>query len=259
VSLFPDDLEDETTAAVLARVRAERLMVSARSYLPDVEVSDAYLLEQLRVAERRVEGALLTFLEPVEVLPIGATDAERDAFDKNGVRWIEEPGYDLDLDFWRVNNYGWTALRQAPVIRIHSVRFVYPSPAEAVFEVPGDWLRLDKKPGYLRLFPTGGAMLAPLAGYLGPMLMAGSTIPQMIQIRYQTGLVDVPTQYPHLLDAVYKMAVITILQDLFLPSSFSQSVDGISQSLSVDVDKHAESLAHRLDSHRDRIKGILLR
>lgn len=102
-------------------------------------------------------------------------------------------------------------------------------------------------------------MLAPLAGYLGPMLMAGSTIPQMIQVRYQTGLVDVPTQYPHLLDAVYKMAVVNILQDLFLPSSVSQSVDGISQSLSIDVDKHAEALKYRLDSHRERIKGILLR
>ena len=221
--------------AIVAELINDRLMAVARRYWPGVELSEPYILGQLQVAERAVESDLHCFLEPVEVLPYGATQAERDAFD-NAVddaeppkpaprRWVEEPGYDLTPEFWRPDNYGFTVLRHAPVIAVHSVRLVYPRPAATVWDVPEDWFRIDKKPGYLRLFPTGGAMLAPLAGYLGPMMLAGATIPQMIQVRYVSGLTNCARDWPQILDLIKKTSVMTILMDQFLPQSGSQSIE----------------------------------
>jgi hypothetical protein len=262
VSVFSDP------GAVVTELINDRLVAVARRYWPGVEVSNAYILAQLQVAEHSVESALHCYLEPVEVLPYGATQAERDAFDYSAPdadppilpqRWVEEPGYDLTPEFWRPDNYGFTVLRNAPIIAVHSVRLVYPKPAATVWDVPSDWFRLDKKPGYLRLFPTGGAMLAPLAGYLGPMMLAGAAIPQMIQVRYLCGLANCARDWPQILDLIKKTTVMMILMDQFLPQGGSQSIDGLSQSLNIDLDKHAAQLEMRLDALRDRLKGIQVR
>lgn len=247
--------------AIVAELISDRLLTVARRYWPGVELSETYILGQLQVAERAVESDLHCFLEPVEVLPYGATQAERDTFDDADppVRWVEEPGYDLTPEFWRPDNYGFTALRHAPVITVRSVRLVYPRPATMVWDVPEDWFRIDKKPGYLRLFPTGGAMLAPLAGYLGPMMLAGATIPQMMQVRYLVGLTNCARDWPQILDLIKKMAVMTIIMDQFLPQSGSQSIDGLSQSFGMDMDKYTASLAKRIGDLRERLTGIIVR
>lgn len=245
--------------AVVAEIMEDRLLAVARRYVPGISLAPTYVADQLRVAERSVESSLHCYLEPVEVLPYGAAEAERDAFEAAGTRYVEEPGYDLTPDFWRTDNYGFTVLRNAPVIAVHSVRLVYPQPAQIVWDVPSDWIRLDKKPGYLRLFPTGGSMLAPLAGYMGPTMLAGATIPQMLQVRYRAGLVDCARDWPQAVDIIKKKAILLILQDQFLPQSDSQSIDGLSQSTSIDVSKHSEQLEMRIDSLRDRLKGIFVR
>lgn len=247
--------------AVVAELRGDRLVAAANRYWPGITLSDDYIYGQLLVAERAVESSLHCYLEPVEILPSGATQEERDAFDdaEEPVRWTEEPGYDMTPDFWQVDRYGFTALRNTPVISIHSVRLVYPRPYGLVWEVPADWWRLDKKPGHLRLFPTGGAALIPFAGQLWPTLLSGASIPQMIQVRYVAGLANCARDWPQIVDLVKKKAVLTIMQDQFLPQSDSQSIDGLSQSINVDVDKFVGQLEAKLDHLRDRLKGVLVR
>ena len=89
-----------------------------------------------------------------------------------------------------------------------------------------------------------------------PSVTAGRSIPQMIQVRYQVGLADAANEYPDVIDLIYKMATLSIVQDTFPDSSFSQSIDGMIQSSSVDLSKMGEYIDSKIETLRQYFQGI---
>jgi len=250
MSLFSDPFD-----AAFA-LRQDRLLLASGALGNADSLSDEYLYSQLLAAEADIERALRVFLEPVEILPEGATQAERDAFDGADTRWVEEPGYDLEPDFFSGEAWGFIVTRHRPLIAVHSIKFVYPQPFTSVFQIPADWIRLDRKYGHIRLVPGTQSFAAPLSVWVMRVMGGGRTIPHMIQVRYRAGLANAARDYPDILDLVYKSAVLRILEDAFLPQSGSISADGLSQSQSWDTAKYRDLIDRRLDRLREAIGGI---
>jgi hypothetical protein len=243
-------------ASVVQELRRDRLLVVARTYFPDVTPASDYLYKKILSAEREVQRRLRVHLEPVTVLPEGGTQAERDALEQDGQPWIEEPGYDLEKYFFSGDTWGFIQLRQRPVIEVTSIKFVYPLPASGIFTVPNDWIRLDKKYGHLRMVPSSNAAIAPLNIYVMQAISGGRMFPQMVHVRYRAGLQNVQDEHPDIIDIIKKIAVVQIIDDMYLPQSGSQSIDGMSQSLSMDSSKYSEKIDDKIEVLRQSIHGI---
>ena len=78
----------------------------------------------------------------------------------------------------------------------------------------------------------------------------------MIHVRYKTGIADID-EYPDLIDAIYQTAVLSIMDDKFLPASGSDSADGIAQSISWDASKHQDRIDKKLAALRADIYGMV--
>jgi hypothetical protein len=223
--------------AAIAMMRRDRLMGPQQTYM----------------AERTAEKALRVFLTPCELLPSGATDAERDAFDAAGIRWQEEAGYDHE---GYSGNWGALDLRHRPVIDIHEVRFCYPDPKSTLFVAPPEWIRLDKKYGRLQLVPTQSVGGFAVSNLVIASLNAGQTVPLAIQVRYRAGLRNAARDYPDVLNLILKQAVLDTLDDQFMPTGGSSSVDGLSQSMQWDGSKHHKELDAKFEKLRSSLHGI---
>lgn len=241
-------------ALTLEELRRDRLLVVGRNYFPDITPHDDYLYGKLLSAEKEIERRLRVFLEPVEVLPESVAQADRDALDAAGTRWIEEPGYDMEPSFFRGDSWGFMQLRHRPVIAVTSVRFIYPSPFNGLFDVPADWVRIDKKYGHLRLVPTSQAFAAPLPMFIMQALTGGRTWPHFIHVRYQAGLNT--AEHPDIVDLVKKVAVLNVVDDLYLPQSGSESIDGMSENFSLDASKFAEKIDAKVDRLQQSLHGV---
>lgn len=244
MSLFPDlDLAIET----LRRDRLGSPLLSSQT------LDDDYLVSQLLAAEADLSHALRVFLTPTQILPETATQAERDALDLAGTPWVDEPGYDLEGDFFSGERWGYLVTRHRPIISVQSMTFVYPQPYSGVFTVPADWIRVDKKYGHIRLVPGTQAFAAPLSAWVMQVMGAGRTVPQMIQLRYTAGLTNAAQRYPDLLDLAQRMTVLRMLHNLFPAASGSISADGLSESQSIDLDKYQGDI----DAHVDRLRQVI--
>lgn len=230
------------------RLRADRLVGVAATYFPGQELSDDYLWEKLCAAEAAAERALRCFFCPTEIVPQGSAEVPT-------TRWIEEPGYDYSPDMFSGDRWGLIETRQRPIISVTSMVFAYPSLTGNNFIVPPDWFRIDKKYGRINLVATSSVMTMPLNAFILSVLGGGRTVPLMLQIRYRAGLTDAATRFPDLLDTIKKMAVLSILEDQFIPGSGSISADGLSQSLSFEAAKYQEAIDRKLDHLRDAIHG----
>ena len=133
--------------------------------------------------------------------------------------------------------WGFMQLRQKPLVSVQSVQFAYPTPGNLVYDVPMEWIRLDRRYAQLHLVPTGMTSLAPISGYMLSTIAGGRNIPMMVRVRYTAGLSDAHALWPDILDVTQRLAAFKTLQGQFLPSSGSISADGLSQSSSIDFDK----------------------
>ncbi|HED34954.1 MAG TPA: hypothetical protein ENJ08_12215 [Gammaproteobacteria bacterium] len=248
MSLFNDQ------AAIVSEMRDERLIAVAQSYFPDITLSDSYIYNKVLAAEVDAEERLRVFFEPVEVYPEGTPQSELDAIPPT-TRYIEEPAYDWDPEFFRGERWGFINTRHRPVIAVDSIRFVYPSTDVRLYQFPNEWIHVDFKYGHIRIVPMGDGSL-PLNAWLLQVHGGGRTVPHMIRVRYRTGLKNARRDYPHLIDLIKKMAVIRILDDQFLPQSGSISADGLSESVSIDTKNYKESVAAEIDSLRQFIHGV---
>jgi hypothetical protein len=251
-SVFPD------LPTAIAELRRDRLMGPASAWMAGVELSDEYLLEKLQIAEREVERQLRMFLTPVTIIPETADDAERQALDEAGVRWEEEPGYDHEARLMGGDNWGAVELRHTPVIDVQEVRFAYPDPRSTLFQVPAEWLRLDKKYGRLQLVPTMSTGTIGLSGIILSALNGGRMVPLAIQVRYRAGLRDVRRKHPDLLNVIKRLTVLDVLDDQFMTGQGSISADGLSQSVAWDSGAHREIAAAKIDALRRSLQGIML-
>lgn len=247
-ALFPD------AAQAIAALALDIQSSSQASRL--ASATDATLWESLRSSEVDAEHALRVFFGPTEILPESATEAERDELDAAGTRWVEEPGYDLDPEFFMGERWGYLVTRQRPLIRVSRMQFVYPRPASGIFDIPLDWIRLDKKYGHIRLVPGTQAFAAPISIGILQAIGGGRGIPQAIQLRYTAGIQDAPSRFPDLVNLVRRMALLRLLRMLFLPASGSISADGLSESLSYDFTKDQASIDADLERLRQVIHGV---
>ena len=240
----------------LPAFRQDRLFHVMETYAPGASFSDDYLWAKLAAAEADAERQLRVFFGPVEIIPNGWPE-DTAALDAAGVRWIEEPGYDFDPDLFKGETWGLIETRHHPIIAVDAIQFAWPAPGMgAAFTVPLSWLRIDKKYGRINLVPTQNMLMLPLNSFILSALGGGRSVPLMMQIRYRTGLSNAARDYPDLVDLVQKMALLALLNDLFLPQSGSISADGLSQSKSLDLEKIAGMIEHKLDTLRQALHGL---
>lgn len=246
------------TRADLPTLRADRLLRIGLQLFPDNPPSDDYLMEKLLAAEVGLEQQLRTTFSPREVLPTGAAQSEFDAaLLAAGQPAIEEPGYDYDPQLFQGEGWGLMQLRHKPILAVHSIVLAYPNVDARLFEIPQSWIRPEKKYGRLNIVPsTDAAVNLPANAYILSALAGGRIIPFMVKVRYRVGFADLRTERPDIVDAIKRLAVLSILDDQYFPQSGSTSVDGLSQSFSLDVGKHRELLDTKIAAIESGLSGI---
>lgn len=243
--------------AVLSEIRCERLMMAATSLLPSVAIGDDYIWSKLLTAEAEIARRLRVHLEPTVIIPDDALQPEIDALEAAGTRYAQEPAYDYTTDFFVGDRWGYIIAQNKPIISVASLKFMYPSAMNQVFEIPHEWIRLDKKFGHVRLVPSSQSFAAPLGAFLMQALSGGRLVPFMIQMRYTSGLRNVLVEWPDIVDVIKKQAVLGLISDAFLPQSGSISADGLSQSMSVDMDKYHDTIDMKIDGPKGSNGGLM--
>lgn len=240
----------------IASMKADRLARLAANY--GISPSDEEIYDKLLSAEADLERQLRTWFSPREVIPTVALQAEEDALVAAGATVEREPGYDYNPSMWQGDTWGMIQLRQRPLIAVHRISFYYPGPTTQVWEIPPTWFRVDPKPGLVSLVPDQTAVAMPLNAFILSWMAGARTVPLMVQVRYSAGLTDVAGKWPDLMDTIKKQAVLSILDDEFLPTSGSVSADGLSQSISMDSSKYRDLIDARVERLRQAMRGIRL-
>lgn len=230
---------------VVAEVRADRVSAAAMVLDPTITVSDDYIWQKVLAAEADIGRELRVPLVPTQFFPEKPTDQQLAALPP-GMPWAIDPAYDYNPDFFRGERWGFILTRQKPIVEVQEVRFVYPDPSQGLFTLPLNWVRMDAKYGHIRFVPASQTFAAPLSAFLMQALGGGRTIPFMIQLTYRAGLENVARDFPDLLDAIKKKAVLKLVEDRFLPQSGSISSDGLSQSISVQMDQYRDAVSNIL-------------
>jgi len=238
-------------------MRSDLLIGTVAGYIDPDQLSDSYLWSKLQAAEADAARQLRVLLQPTYVLPfpVPATDL---SVVPPGMPWVEEPGYDYEPDLFQGEGWGYLITRHKPIISVDYIQFAYPQPMNSVWNLPLEWLRLDKKYGHLRIVPAGTSYSAPFSAWMMQVLGGGRNIPQMIRVRYKAGLENAAVQYPDLLDVVKKMSVLRILDDALPAGSESISADGLSQSKSLDLSGYRDAIQHKMDALNEAIHGVKL-
>lgn len=247
-SLFIKDI-------VVDEIRQDRLMAAAAGVLQDISISDQYIWEKVRAAESEMSHTLRVPLVPTHFFPLQPTQSQIDALD--GMDWAVDPPYDYSPDMFQYENWGFFVTRQRPLILVDHIRFSYPSQESGFVTIPQDWIRYDAKYGHIRLVPSSPAIFMQMNSYIMTALTGGRGIPFMIQIEYEAGLTDVPKNYPELLDAIKKKAILKIVGDAYLPQSGSISADGLTETVSVDMSKYHDSVDHIINGPPGSNGGLM--
>jgi hypothetical protein len=249
-ALFPNRF------VAIAKLRRDRLMMAATASMPTIDLSDDYLWDKLRAAESEIAHTLRVPLGATTFFPLEPTTDEIAAL--NGMPWAIDPGYDYEPGaFGSGDKWGLTKLRNKPLQSVSRVRFAYPGGSGSHYDLPLDWLRMDRKYGTIQFVPSSTAFIAPLNAFVMQAVGGGRTIPLAIQITYVAGLANAAADYPELLDVVMKKAALKIIEDAFLPQSGSISADGLSQSMSTDMEKHYDTIDRVLNGGKGSNGGLM--
>lgn len=250
-ALFPNRL------VALARIRRDSLMMLAQAALPGITVTDDYLWSKLRAAESEIAHELRVPLAPTAFFP-STPDAAQLAALPAGMTWAIDAGYDYSPgDFAFNDKWGFIKLRNKPLQSVSRVRFAYPGGDRAQYDLPLDWLRMDKKHGQIQFVPSSSSFAAPLNAFVMQAIGNGRTIPLAVQISYVAGLENAATNYPELIDVVLKKTALKVMEDAFLPQSGSISADGLSQSMSQDMDKHHDAIDRIINGGKGSNGGLM--
>lgn len=250
MSLFQTNAD---VADALASFKADWLLHAANTYMGGVLPSDAFLTRKLQAAELTIQRRLGIPLTPTLISCDELTASE--IADLSGAPYRIEPGYDLPPDFFGVQTFGALLLRVRPVIAIESIRIVYPSTLSQLFEIPHNWIRLDKKYGQVRIVPGPGYNSAPVSVFMMQAMGSGATIPHMIRVRYRAGIDDSSPDYLDVRSAVFQQALIDVITAVMPPQSGSISADGLSQSFSSPLKDMAGTLDGQIALLKESILG----
>lgn len=240
---------------IIEELRADRLVAAASGGLAGPTPSDDYIWEKIRAAESEIAHVLRVPLVATQFYPERPTEDEIAAL--AGKPWAIDPGYDLGPENNAGDRWGMVALRNKPLLDIQRFRFAYPAVDGVHYDVPLEWLRPDKKYGYVNVVPASFSISVPLSTIVMQALSAGRTVPLMLQITYTAGLENAARDYPELLDAIKKHAVVKMIEDSFKPQSGSISADGLSQSISMDMDKYRDTVDHILNGPKGANGGLV--
>lgn len=163
-------------------------------------------------------------------------------------------------------NWGYIQLFKRPVQKVTKLQLMYGT--RPSFEVPVDWIKIDKMAGKIQLFPSSGnsnALIINQSGVIFGLNQVWSYAPQMWSIDYEAGMTakDIP---PELKELIYKQAtcnIMTVWGDLILGAgiaSQSISIDGLSQSIGTTQSAMYGGASARVESYRqdiDRLIGVL--
>lgn len=230
---------------VIPQLRQDQLMSAAAGALRDVRVTDDYLWTKLIAAEAEIGRRLRVFLVPTRIFQSEPSQAEIDAL--KGQPWVKDTPQDYEPSMFDRDKWGLFVTRHHPIVSVDRLRFIMPSAGNNYFDIPPEWMRIDKKYGYVEILPVTNATLITTSVLGFTALTWQSRIPQMVHLDYTAGLSDVATKYPDLLDAIKKLAVTKIITDSFLPQSGSISADGLSESMSVDIGKYNDLVDRIID------------
>ena len=237
-------------------LRADRLVMAASGAMPGVSVTDDYLWSKLVAAESEIAHELRVPLVPTTFFPDTPTSGEIAALD--GKPWGIDPGYDYDpVAFGYNDKWGFIKTRQKPIQSVSRVRFAYPGGPLSHYDLPLDWLRMDKKYGTIQFVPSSTAFIAPLNAFVMQAIGNGRTIPLAIQLTYVAGLANAAEDYPELVDAIFKTAVLKVIGDAFLPQSGSISADGLSQSISNDMGAYHDTIDRIINGGKGSNGGLM--
>lgn len=244
-ALFPNKF------GAVATMRRDRLVTAVQKF---IDLSDDYIWEKLRVAESELQHALRVPFVPTRFLPADPTAEELAAL--GDMPWQIDPGYDYEPDFFSSGSWGYLDLRNRPLVSVERVHIDLPG-LGTKYTIPNDWQRLDKKYAQIQFVPTSGSGSIPLNAFMLQVVSLGRRIPMAIKVTYTAGITDVERTFPELLDAARKMAVVSMLADRFLPQSGSISADGLSQSISADMDKYRDNVEDIIHGAKGRNGGLM--
>lgn len=233
-ALFPNKF------TAVAQLRRDSLMLAAQNHFSGVALDSAYLWDKLRAAEAETSRTLRVKFQPTQFFPTTPTQDEITAL--NGMPWEEDNGYDYDPAMYTGDKWGFFSTHSSPIVSVDKLTFAYPANGGPSFEIPTDWLQVEKKYGHVRIVPITISAAAMLTPFIMQVLGIGRIIPNMVRITYKAGLQNAAANYPDLVDVVKKIAVLKIIEDGFLPQSGSISADGLSQSMSIDMSKYQDTI-----------------
>lgn len=126
--------------------------------------------------------------------------------------------------------------------------------------IENGWLRIDKRLGQIRMFPSKGFNYGPYAGAYGPLwaYAAGNKYPGAFEFDYETGFKSAEFVPEALRSVIAKYATIKALAaigDGILAGFSSQSVslDGLSESFSSTQSATSAYFGARIKQYSDEI------
>lgn len=163
-------------------------------------------------------------------------------------------------------NWGYIQLYKRPIQKVTKLQLMYGT--RPSFEVPLEWIKIDKMGGKIQMFPSSGnsnALIINQSGVIFGLNQAWSYAPQMWSVDYEAGMTknDIPAELKEL---IYKQAtcnIMTVWGDLILGAgiaSQSISIDGLSQSIGTTQSAMYGGASARVESYRqdiDRLIGVL--
>lgn len=240
---------------IIEEVRADRLMSAAQNLTGGAVMTDDYIWQKILAAEAHIGHELRVPLVPTKFFP-GTPSAEQiEALD--GMPWAEDPGYDYQQDMFFPDRWGMIKLNNKPLISVESVKFDFPTMGDTFFEMPVEWLREYKKYGHIQFVPSTPALFSTAGTFVMRALTGYNVVPMMVKITYVAGLENAARDYPDLIDAIKKTAVLKAIEDGFPAQSGSISADGLSQSLSIDLAKYHETVDTILNGPKGSNSGLM--
>jgi hypothetical protein len=160
-------------------------------------------------------------------------------------------------------NWGYIQLWKKPVREI--TRFTLMYGTRPSFDIPLDWLKIDKSSGKVQMFPSAGNvsnLIISGTGAIYGLHNFWDYSPQMWSVDYKAGMEE--GEMPAFLkEFVYKKASIGVLQvygDLILGAgiaSQSLSIDGLSQSIGTTQSAMYGGCSARIDDYRKDMDSLI--
>jgi len=202
--------------------------------------SDEAIMDQIYAAEDFYEHDLHTRFKPTRVisdarLRESSIDPAVKVTDFNPAADIEEPAYQYDKGLFNEDRWADIPLGWSPIIRLTKVFFWYPGTAiGSSWQIPLDWMRLDRQMGQFQIVPASGPLLPLLSlnTYVLGALAGGRSIPNSLFIDYDIGFEAGE------LDANHRDLIkgVSLIASMFVFGVASVARTGGAQSLSLSLD-----------------------